>query len=489
MMYIGIDIGTSSTKLLLVDEKGAIRKSVSKEYPISMPRSGWSEQDPEMWIHAVFDAMEELLFGVDAKRVHAIGVGGQMHGLVVLNAKDEVIRPVILWNDGRTSEETERLNIEIGRETLTELTGNIAFAGFTAPKLLWLQKHEPENFKKINKIMLPKDYLVYRLTGVHSCEPSDASGTLLYDVRNRCWSQEMLSFCGVTEKQMPKLYDSAEAVGTLLYDVAERFGFDKNTVVCAGAGDNAAAAVGCGIVGEGKCNISLGTSGTVFITSGRFSADPNNALHSFAHADGNYHQMGCILSAASCNKWWINRILHRPNYTDLQGKITALGENTVFFLPYLMGERSPHNDTNAKAAFIGLSMDTSCEDMTLAVMEGVSFAIRDCLEAAKAQGIRIKQSMICGGGVKSSLWCKIMANVLSMTLTVPGTEQGPAYGAAILAAVSAGEFNSLEECCGKWVTIAETVEPDAELSAKYEAKYQRWHLLYPLLREFYNMNK
>lgn len=485
MTYIGIDVGTSSTKLLLVDEEGNILKSASKEYPTSMPHNGWSEQDPAEWVNAVMESLGKLLEGENAGDVRAIGIDGQMHGLVVLDNNDQVIRPVILWNDSRATEETEWLNTEIGTDRLTELTGNIAFAGFTAPKLLWLQKHEPENFKKIRRIMLPKDYLVYRLTGVHSSEPSDASGTLLYDVKSRCWSEEMMRLCGVTEKQMPKLYESYEAVGSLLPYVAERFGLRRETVVCAGAGDNAAAAVGCGIVGADKCNISLGTSGTVFITSSKFSVDPKNALHSFAHADGGFHQMGCILSAASCNKWWVNEILRSDDFNNAQRGITCLGKNSVYFLPYLTGERSPHNDTNAKAAFIGMELGTGRAEMTQAVMEGVCFAIRDCLEAARAQGIEVHESMICGGGAKSTLWRKIMANVLGMRLTMQKTEQGPAYGAAILAAVSAGDFHSVKECCDKWIIITNIIDPDPELSAKYDARYQHWRTLYPLLKNFY----
>lgn len=485
MSYIGIDIGTSSAKLLLVDETGSILKSVSKEYGVSMPQFGWSEQNPDDWIEAVFSGLHELLNGVDSSRIRSIGVDGQMHGLVILDSGNHVIRPAILWNDGRTTKETEYLNSVIGTDKLTEFTGNIAFAGFTAPKLLWLRENEPENFKKISKIMLPKDYLVYKLTGVHSCEPSDASGTLLYDVQNKCWSKEMLQCCGVTEDQLPKLHESSEMVGTILPDIASRFNLNVATGVCAGAADNAAAAVGCGIVGTGRCNISLGTSGTVFITNDKFSVDPKNALHSFAHADGGFYQMGCILSAASCNKWWVNDILHVEDFSDALRNITHLGQNNVYFLPYLMGERSPHNDTNVRGTFVGLSMDTSRNEMCQAVLEGVCFAIRDCFESAKAQGITVEESMICGGGSKSMTWCKIMANVLGIRLTLQKTEQGPAYGAAILGAVSVGDYKSVRECCEKWISIVDSIEPDPGLSTLYDERYHHWHTLYPMLKDFY----
>jgi xylulokinase len=336
----------------------------------------------------VFECIPELTRDIDRTKVAGIGVGGQMHGLVVLDKNDAVIRPAILWNDGRTAKETDYLNNVIGKEKLSEWTGNIAFAGFTAPKLLWIRANEPENFQKIDKIMLPKDYITYLLTGVHSTDFSDASGMLLLDVKNRCWSQPMLDICGVTEAQMPKLFESFDAVGTLTPETAKALGLPEKVLVCAGAGDNAAAAVGTGTVGEGRCNISIGTSGTVFISNCAFSVDSHNALHSFAHSDGNYHLMGCMLSAGSCSKWWMEDILDSKDYKGLEAPITddKLGTNHVFFLPYLMGERSPHNDPAARGTFIGMTMDTSRADMTQAVLEGVAFAIRDSVRSQNRWG-------------------------------------------------------------------------------------------------------
>ncbi len=361
MLYAGIDLGTSAVKTILMDRDGNIVKSVSKDYPLEFPHPGWSQQNPADWIDAVWQSIKEL----DGKDIAGIGVGGQMHGLVVLDKDDNVIRPAILWNDGRTGEETDYLNDEIGKDKISAWTGNIAFAGFTAPKLLWMKKHEPENFAKIAKIMLPKDYIVYMLTGVHSTDMSDASGFLLLDVKNRCWSKEMLEICSVSEAQMPKLFESYEVVGSVKADVAGQLGLGSDVKVVAGAGDNAAAAVGTGTVGNGYCNISLGTSGTVFITSDTFGVDENNALHSFAHSDGTYHLMGCMLSAASCNKWWSEEILKTTDFAGEQGSITddMLGQNHVYWLPYLMGERSPHNNPDARAAFIGMSMDSTRADM------------------------------------------------------------------------------------------------------------------------------
>ena len=316
--FIGIDLGTSAVKLLLVDEQGRIEREVTKEYPLSFPHPGWSEQNPEDWWKAVQHGVLQLTEHIDKSAVRGIGVGGQMHGLVALDEDDAVIRPAILWNDGRTGEEVAYLNETIGKEKLSALTANIAFAGFTAPKLLWMRRNEPENFARIRKIMLPKDYINYRLTGVHSCDYSDASGMLLLDVEHKCWSKEMLEICGVDESWMPKLFESYEPIGTIRGFVSGALGLPRDCVVVAGAGDNAAAAVGTGVVGEGGCNISLGTSGTLFISSKQFAVDPNNALHAFAHADGGWHLMGCMLSAASCNKWLCEEILHTTDYAAEQ---------------------------------------------------------------------------------------------------------------------------------------------------------------------------
>lgn len=388
MLYIGVDLGTSAVKLLLMDETGKIHKIVSKEYPLYFPHPGWSEQRPQDWYEQTIDGIRELTADCEKSRVAGISFGGQMHGLVVLDKEDAVIRPAILWNDGRTAEET--------------------------------------------------DY-------------SDASGMLLLDVKNRCWSKEMLKICGVTQAQLPRLYESYEVVGTLKRELAEELGLPEDVKVVAGAGDNAAAAVGTGTVGDGMCNISLGTSGTIFISSKSFGVDAHNALHSFYHADGYYHLMGCMLSAASCNKWWMDEILKTAEYEKEQASIEKLGENQVFYLPYLMGERSPHNDPAARAAFIGMTMDTTREDMTQAVLEGVAFGLRDSLEVARSLGVNIGRTKICGGG-------------------------------AMLAAVGCGEFDSVEEAADKLVKVVDTVVPEAGLVAKYERQYRKFRQIYPALK-------
>ena len=487
MYYIGIDLGTSAVKLLLMDETGTIHNIVSREYPLEFPQPGWSQQNPQDWKVAVFSAIPELLAGYDAASVAGIGCGGQMHGLVVLDENDQVIRPAILWNDGRTAKEVDYFNRVVGMERLNKWTANIAFAGFTAPKILWMQKNEPDKFKRIRKIMLPKDYINYLLTGVHSCDYSDAAGMLLLDVQNKRWSQEMLELCGITEAQMPRLYESYETVGTLLPEVAKTLGLPEAVKVAAGAGDNAAAAVGTGVVGEGGCNISLGTSGTIFISSKAFRELDNNAIHNFAHADGGWHLMGCMLSAASCNKWLMDEIYKTEDYAAEQTDITEdkLGENHVYFLPYLMGERSPINDTNARGTFIGMTMDTTRADLTQAVLEGVAFAIRDSFEVAKSMGLDITSSKICGGGAKSPLWKKIFANVLNIKLEVPVTEQGPGMGGAMLAMVACGAYPTVQAAADALVSVASVVEPDPQLAAKYEARYRQFQKIYPAVKDLF----
>ena len=486
-LYIGIDLGTSAVKLLLMDEAGGIKKIVTKEYPLEFPQPGWSQQAPQDWHKAVLEGIPELLAGFDPADLAGIGCGGQMHGLVVLDKDDNVIRPAILWNDGRTAKQVDYLNNVIGKQNLSAMTANIAFAGFTAPKILWMRENEPGNFAKIAKIMLPKDYINYILTGVHACDYSDASGMLLLDVQHKCWSKEMLAICGISECQMPNLFESYDCIGTVKPEVAAQLGIPATVKVAAGAGDNAAAAVGTGTVGEGGCNISLGTSGTVFISSEKFGVDDTNALHAFAHADGGYHLMGCMLSAASCNKWLTEDILGTTDYAAEQAPITEdkLGRNRVFFLPYLMGERSPINDTNARGTFTGMSMDSTRADLTQAVLEGVAFAIRDSVEVARSLGIEIKSSKICGGGAKSALWKKIMANVLNVQLQCVASEQGPGLGGAMLAMVACGAYPTVADACNALVSVASTVEPEEELVERYEQRYQQFRKIYPACKELF----
>lgn len=501
MYFIGIDLGTSAVKLLLMDEEGTVWNTVTEEYPICFPKPGWSEQNPSDWFEKTMAGLKKLTQGIDRSQIRAVSYSGQMHGLVALDEEDRVIRPAILWNDGRTGRETDWLNQEIGKEWLSEQTANIAFAGFTAPKILWMQHHEPELFRRIRKIMLPKDYVNYRLTGQFCTDYSDAAGTLLLDVRNRCWSEEMLRLCGISESVLPRLCESFEQTGTLLPEIAAELDFPDTVFAAAGAADNAAAAVGNGIIGTGAegtgegtghspaaaggCSLSLGTSGTILIPSSQFCPVPSNALHVFSHADGGWYMMGCMLSAASCWKWWTEQVLHTSDNDTEQAQIESLGHNRVFYLPYLMGERSPHNDPNARAAFIGMDASTTRADMNQAVLEGVLYGLRDSLEIARAQKNAPSFARICGGGAKSPLWKKLAANILGLPVEVPANEEGPAFGAAILAAVAGGAFPSVPAAVEKLCRVKETVLPEEPLVKAYEEGYETFRLLYPALKKVF----
>ncbi len=477
--YIGIDLGTSGVKTLLLGADGTVVSSVTKEYPLSFPQSGWSEQNPEDWYAQTFAALQALCADIDPKDVRAFSFSGQMHGLVLLDENDAVIRPAILWNDGRSSEETARLNEN--RDFLLDHTGNIAFAGFTLPKLLWVKAHEPALFSRIRRVLLPKDYLAFRLTGHYCTDVSDASGTLYFDVANRCWSKEILSACGVDELWLPKVLESDETAGMLLPSIAQSLGME-NVAVIIGAGDNAAAAVGTGAVKVGDCNLSLGTSGTVFCVSDSFQLDRAHAIHSFCSASRSYHQMACMLSAAVCSNWWVKGILG-DTFSSVLKKQEKLGKNDVLFLPYLMGERSPLNDTQIRGLFYGMSLQTDKDDMSLAVLEGVSFALRHNIDLIREMGIPVQTATVCGGGAKDALWLRILANVLGITLSLPVHEEGASLGAAMLAAKGVLDeegYHALEQ---KVYAVKQTIEPEPALTKDYEAKYQQWRKLYPAIRQ------
>lgn len=485
MYYIGVDLGTSSVKLVLMEASGRIVKVVSKEYPISYPKQLWSEQNPVDWYEQSVVGIKELIADIDASKVNGISFGGQMHGLVILDDQDQVLRPAILWNDGRTGKECDYLNQVIGRSVISKHTGNMALTGFTAPKLLWVKENEPEIFERIHKIMLPKDYLIYRFTQIHATDVSDASGMLLFDVEQKCWSDEMIKIVGVKKEQLAKLYESYEVVGNLTETAAKTLGLTTNVKVVAGAGDNAAGAIGTGTIEHGMCSVSLGTSGTVFIASNTFAVDEQNALHSFAHANGKYHFLGCMLSAASANRWWMEEVLETSDHSLEQGKITKLGENEVFFLPYLSGERTPHNNPYAKGAFIGLTMETDRAQMTQAVLEGVAYALRDAVEIARGHGIKIDRIRITGGGAKSALWCELIANIMNVVVDKVECEEGPGYGAAILAAVGCKEYESVEVAAKALVKVTNSIEPKKDLVDRYELLYQKFRTLYPALKDVF----
>ena len=465
--YIGIDLGTSACKGVLTSREGAVLAEHSVSYPVSTPHKGWSEQSPEDWYRAAVEILAVLSEGREAE-IRGVGIAGQMHGLVMLDEQDEVIRPAILWNDGRSAEETAYLN---GLGTLPALTGNIAFPGFTAPKILWVKNNEPEHFARVRRICLPKDYLAYKLTGVFSSDYSDAAGMLLLDVAHKRWSPEMCEICGITEDMLPTLYESYEATGKL----RPEYGL-PNAILCAGAGDNAGAAIGTATLREGDCSISLGTSGTVFLPGDEFNTACGTALHNFAHSNGKFHLMGCILSAASCNKWWTRDILD-ASYGDPAEP--RYGQTGVYFLPYLTGERCPHNDVNARGAFIGLSATTTREDMSLAVLEGVAYALRDCVEAG---GVKVDKAVLCGGGAVSRVWQTVIANVLGADIYLTETEQGPSMGAALLAMTACGEYATVFDAADATVQKTLAVRCDPALAEVYDRGYAVYRQLYPALK-------
>lgn len=470
--YIGLDIGTSSLKAMLISDDEIIN-TVSRNYPVCFPYPNYSEQNPQDWYTESITAIRELTENTDKSCIRAISFSGQMHGLVMLDCNDDVIRPAILWNDGRSEKEVDYLNNEVGKDFLLDNTGNIAFAGFTAPKLLWVYNNEPDNFRKISKIMLPKDYVAYMMSGVFATDTSDAAGTLYFDTKNRCWSRSMLDLLHIDESKLPRVYESDTAIGCLKKNIAETLGFNSDVKIVIGAGDNAASAIGTGTVNNGDCNISLGTSGTVFVCTDKFNCDRNNAIHSFCSANGKYHYLACTLTAASSQKWWIEDIL-KSDYDYEKQVEKYIGKSDVLFLPYLMGERSPVNDTSVRGIFANLSMNMPREEMTLAVLEGVAFSVKQNIELIKSLGVDIHKSKICGGGVKSRLWCRIFATILDIDIEIPNFEHGGALGAGVLAAKGVGA-----DVSPAFYSVRETVMPNRETVDFYNQKYERYLKLYP----------
>lgn len=487
MYYLGVDLGTSSVKLLLINDEGKSIGSVNKEYDVYYPKVGWAEQNPEEWWEATYTGIKELidLKGIKNSDIKGISFSGQMHGLVLLNENDEVIRPALLWCDQRTEEQCEYLNNVIGREKLSKYTGNMALTGFTAPKVLWVKEKEPDNFNKINKVLLPKDYISFKLTGNYSSDVSDASGTLFFDVENRCWSKEMIEILSMKEEWLPKVYESSEVVGSVCSEAAFLTGLSEDTKVIAGAGDQAAGAVGTGIVDPGVLSVALGTSGVVFTSCDNYEVDSENRLHSFCHASGKYHQMGVMLSAAQSLKWWVEEV-NKGKEFDLileEAENSKVGANGVVFLPYLMGERTPHNDANARGVFFGLNVTSDRGDMTRAILEGVSFGLRDSLEIIKDMNINLKEVRVSGGGARSTLWRSIIADVFNLPVALINAQDGPAYGAAILAAVGCGGYSTVEEACRELVQVKEVINPNEGNVKKYDEVYKVFTKLYPSVKE------
>jgi xylulokinase len=467
---VGLDVGTTGVKALALSPTGEVLARAEETYELSTPHSGWAEQDPEDWWGAAERALARL--GGEAT---AIGLSGQMHGLVVLDERDRILRPAILWNDQRTEAECAEIEERVGLERLIGLTGNRALTGFTAPKLLWLRRHEPETYGRIAHVLLPKDYVRLRLTGEHAIDVADASGTLLFDVAQRRWSEEMVDELELDPAWLPRALESPEISGTTAAGIP----------VAAGAGDQAAAALGVGVDRPGPVSVVLGTSGVVFAALPGFAADPQARVHAFCHAvPGGWHAMGVMLSAAGSLRWFRDALGGRHEYGELlaAAEQSPPGADGLTFLPYLTGERTPHADPHARGAFAGLTIRHDLGALVRAVLEGVAYGLRDSLQLLRELGVSPAAGHASGGGARSELWLRILASVLGLPIRRTATDEGSAYGAALLGGVAAGVFRDVNEAVAACVRLDDAIEPDPDWSAAYERGYPRFRLLYPALR-------
>lgn len=498
-VFLGIDIGTSGTKTLAVNEDGTILASATVEYPLSSPKPGWSEQEPIDWWDASVKTIQKVMKAAKLKPddVGGIGLSGQMHGSVFLNKSGNVIRPALLWNDQRTTAEcTEIEELAGGRKKLIKMVANPALTGFTAPKILWLRKNEPKNFEKTVQVLLPKDYVRYRLTGEFATEVSDASGTLLLDVANRKWSKSLLGKLDLDKGLLPKVYESEDVTGGLSEAAAQATGLKIGTPVVGGGGDQAAGAIGNGIVRKGIVSATMGTSGVVFAHSDEMQVDPQGRLHTFCHAvRGNWHVMGCVLSAGGSLQWFRNQLCQEEIAAAKKQKIdpyelitekaaaAPAGSEGLFFLPYLTGERTPYADANARGSWVGLSLRHGKGHMARSVIEGATYAMRDSLEIAKAMDVPIKEIRLSGGGARSEFWRQVQADIYGQSVVTINAEEGPAYGVALLAAAGTGAYSDVVEACKATISVATKTSPAAAAKKKYNAAYPMYQKLYQSLKE------
>ena len=480
-MYLGVDLGTSSVKLVLADGEGRIADSASAKYPLLLPEDGWSEQNPEDWYAGVIACVRELGCRHDLSAVKGVSFSGQMHGLVVLDKDDNVIRPAILWNDNRTTEECAYLNDVIGKDKLLEWTGNVAFTGFTAPKLMWMKRHEPENFARIAKIMLPKDFVAYKMSGVFGSDVSDDSGTLYFDVKNRAWSAPMLGIIGITEEQLPAIFESTDVIGHVSEEFAAASGLPVSAKVVMGGGDQAVGAVGTGTVKEGRMFFSLGTSGVVFAPCAEFAASTNGGMHVFRHANGRFHFMGCMLSAAGSMQWWSEEVTGM-SVGDLLDEMPGVCTDAPIFLPYLMGERSPINDPDAKGAFYGINLAHKRADLTKAVVDGICFGLKDCYDNILGMGAEAGFARVIGGGSRSDKWMQILSDITGLELRRINTSDGAGLGAVILAMVGTGAVPSLDEACDRLIRDTDVFLPSESEHRAYAEKFAAFKELYARLK-------
>ena len=496
--YIGVDIGTSGTKTVLFDKTGNVIASALQEYPLYQPQNGYAEQRPEDWLEATVSTIAQVMAksSVEAAQVKGVGLSGQMHGLVMLDEQDTVIRPAIIWCDQRTAKECEEITQKVGAERLIQITANPALTGFTASKILWVRNHEPENFARCTKILLPKDYVRYMLTGAFATEVSDASGMQLLDVPNRCWSDEVLEKLEIPKSMLAKVYEPPDITGYSTAAMAARTGLAEGTPVVGGAGDNAAAAVGTGVVENGKAFTTIGTSGVVFAHSDEIAIDPKGRVHTFCCAvPGAWHVMGVTQAAGLSLKWFRDNFCAAEKETaaamgkdpyflmDQEVEQVPIGAGKLLYLPYLMGERTPHLDPQVRGAFVGLSAVHGKKEMLRAVMEGVAFSLNDCKNIIQEMGIPVDDMMACGGGGTSPLWRQMLADLYRCPVKTVASKEGPALGVAILAMVGTGAYPSVAEACRAIIHTDKTQQPIPENSDRYAPFYDLYTKLYPAMKD------
>lgn len=482
-MFVGIDLGTSAVKLILVDHLGNLYHSVSKSYPLLMPKTGWTEQNPNDWFNQTLEGLKELIKGFE-DHIEGVGFSGQMHGLVLLGDDDVLLRNAILWNDQRTTLEVEQLNQHIGIQTLLKETGNVALTGLTAPKILWVKKHEPDVFRKIRKIMLPKDYLIYKLTGRFVSDTTDMSGTLYFDVKHRQYSSKMLGILGINASQCPEIFESSDIIGTFKPFYKEFFRLHHDVKVICGGGDQSMGAVGVGVVENGQCSISLGTSGVVFVANESFHVDQRHYLQSYCHANGHYMMMGVMLNAGGAHKWWFKQVLEQTDYEAFYQSLSHAKENEhLYFLPYLNGERSPINDPNATGVFIGLKHHHALPDLNRAVIEGITFSLKQSFDLIENIQGHITTIRLTGGGAVNQSWAQLIANIFNRKVERIVVEEGPALGAAITAMVGCGQYQQVADACQQIVRIKDNFDPQAESVTLYKKKYQKFKEIYPQIKD------
>lgn len=482
---VGIDIGTSGTKSALFDLDGNVIASATAEYPLHQPRNGWAEQDPEDWWQAVKTTLGAITPKAADGEIVGVGLSGQMHGLVMLDENNEVIRNAILWCDGRSTEECADIERAVGRARLIEITANPAIVGFTASKILWVRKHEPEKYARCRMMLLPKDYIRFRLTGEFATEVSDASGTQLLDVGNRCWSEEVCRLLDVDLSMLPKMHESVEVTGRVTAEVAKATGLPTGVVVAGGAGDNAAAAVGTGVCQNGRAFTTVGTSGVVYAHSDKPVIDKRGRVHTFCCAvPGAWHVMGVTQAAGLSLNWFRNHFAKQYTYAELDALCAKVpvGAERLLYLPYLMGERTPVLDSDARGAFVGLSAVHGVPEMTRAVMEGVSYSLRNCFDILSEMGVETTDMMLCGGGAKSAFWRQMLADVYAVSVKTPASSEGAALGAAILGGCAAGVYASVEEGCARAVRAGASISPCKEAHGKYMEAYALYNRLYDALK-------